>query len=111
MSNPLPFKLLHKGLCLVEPVFLSGTTDSGIYVIDQETQFAKETTMLVRVLGIHPENNHPSVLGEVCIVPTNAWEKMHHDGVEYCILNEKNIQAIFEGYDGEDSGYPVCGKA
>lgn len=99
MEAVIPFHLLHPGTCLVDPIRTSGFSESGLYVVDQETDAASKTSMLCHVWAVHPQNKNKDVLGEVCVVGVYSWDDFTYDGEEYHIMHEDNIQAILKGYD------------
>ena len=79
----------------------SGTTEGGLYIIDQEGKFASDCSMLYRVIG--KASGSSLTLGAVYVGKIYCEEKMHHEGVEYLITHQDNLLAEIEGYDESGS--------
>lgn len=97
VEETIPIKLIAKRCAFVEPIRPSGMTSSGIFVIDQESNFATKTSMMVRVIGLGPECSLE--VGKVYVVPVYAWDDFPFQGEVYHIMHEANAQAEIEGYD------------
>ena len=78
----------------------SGTTEGGLYIIDQEGEFASDCSMLYHVICRQAAPSLP--LGAVYVGKIYCEEKMHH-GCRIFMTHEDNLLAEIEGYDESGS--------
>ena len=94
------FRLIQPGSCLIDPIRPSGFTEGGLYVIDQENQFAYKTSMFLRVIGLGPDCGELQ-LGGVYVCPVYCWDDYEVDGETWHITHKLNLHALVEGFDEE----------